>query len=259
MQEEVEQRIVSLMISCGKLGEQEFRKAVAKLLEQLKNDRQKHQYSKANPHGKMTVKQLAAKDKGLQSIEVTDQNIGSFNRIARKYGIDFAPFKVKGEKRYMVFFKAPDADAMTAAFKEYTAKQVRKAERPSVLEKLQHFKSLIQAAVVDRTKRKLNTMKQVNVKKLILPNIPYVFIALLATKVSEAVRLAPGSDASTKLLNIMTGLNTAFHSLVPSFHPIDLCVGVAAAIAIRLAVYIKGKNAKKFRKNLEYGSARWSA
>ena len=74
MQEEVEQRIVSLMISCGKLGEQEFRKAVAKLLEQLKNDRQKHQYSKANPHGKMTVKQLAAKDKGLQSIEVTDQN-----------------------------------------------------------------------------------------------------------------------------------------------------------------------------------------
>ena len=100
-------------------------------------------------------------------------------------------------------------------------------------------------------------MKQVNVKKLILPNIPYVFIALLATKVSEAVRLAPGSDASAKLLNIMTGLNTAFHSLAPSFHPIDLCVGVAAAIAIRLAVYIKGKNAKKFRKNLEYGSARW--
>lgn len=68
-----------------------------------------------------------------------------------------------------------------------------------------------------------------------------MFIALLATKVSEAVRLAPGSDASAKLLNIMTGLNTAFHSLVPSFHPIDLCVGVAAAIAIRLAVYIKGK------------------
>ena len=67
----------------------------------MKNDCQKHQYSKANPHGKMTVKQLAAKDKGLQSIEVTDQNIGSFNRIARKYGIDFAPFKVKGEKRYI--------------------------------------------------------------------------------------------------------------------------------------------------------------
>ena len=154
MQEEVEQRIVSLMISCGKLGEQEFRKAVAKLLEQLKNDRQKHQYSKANPHGKMTVKQLAAKDKELQSIEVTDQNIGSFNRIARKYGIDFAPFKAKGQDRYLIFFKSQDADAMTAAFEEYTEQIVNKKSRPSVLAKLQQFKALIQSAVVDRTKKK---------------------------------------------------------------------------------------------------------
>ncbi len=154
MQEEVEQKVVSLIVDCGKLGEQELRKALAKLVEQLKASSQQHQYNKANPHGKMTVKQLAAKDKGLQSIEVTDKNIGSFNRVARKYGIDFAPFKVKGENRYLVFFKAPDADAMTAAFKEYTAKQVKKAERPSVLEKLQHFKALIKAAVVDRTKRK---------------------------------------------------------------------------------------------------------
>lgn len=154
MQEEVEGKVVSLIVNCGKLTEQELRKALAKLLEQMKAGQQKRQYDKQNPHGKMTVKQLAAKDRGMQSIEVTDQNIGSFNRIARKYGIDYAPFKVKGEKRYMVFFKAPDADAMTAAFKEYTAKQVRKAARPSVLAKLQHFKALIQTAVVDRTKRK---------------------------------------------------------------------------------------------------------
>lgn len=154
MQEEVEQKVVSLIVDCGRLGEQELRKAIAKLVEQLKANSQQHQYNKANPHGKMTVKQLAAKDKGLQSIEVTDKNIGSFNRVARKYGIDFAPFKVKGENRYMVFFKAPDADAMTAAFKEYTAKQVKKAERPSVLEKLQHFKALIQSVSLDRVKRK---------------------------------------------------------------------------------------------------------
>ena len=102
-------------------------------------------------------------------------------------------------------------------------------------------------------------MKQVNVKKLILPNIPYVFIALLATKVSEAVRLAPGSDASTKLLNIMTGLNTAFHSLAPSFHLLDLLIGIAGAVIIRLIVHFKGKNAKKYRHGVEYGSARWSA
>ena len=100
-------------------------------------------------------------------------------------------------------------------------------------------------------------MKNINFKKLILPNIPYAFIALLATKIGEAVRLAPGADASAKLLHIMDGLHTAFQSAAPSFHPIDLCVGIAAAVAIRLAVYIKGKNAKKFRKNLEYGSARW--
>ena len=102
-------------------------------------------------------------------------------------------------------------------------------------------------------------MKQVNVKKLILPNIPYVFIALLATKVSEAVRLAPGSDASAKLLNIMTGLNTAFHSLVPGLAPFDWLVGIVGAVAFRLLIYFKSKNAKKFRRDAEYGTARWSA
>ena len=102
----------------------------------------------------MTVKQLAAQNKGMQSIEVSSQTIGSFNRIARKYGIDYAPFKVKGEDRYMVFFKAPDMDAMNAAFKEYTSKVITKEKRPSVLAKLEHFKALIKGAVVDRTKRK---------------------------------------------------------------------------------------------------------
>ena len=100
-------------------------------------------------------------------------------------------------------------------------------------------------------------MKNVNLKKLILPNIPYVFIALLATKLGQAARLAPGSDFSSKVLHIMEGLTLAFESIVPSFHPVDLLVGVAGAVTIRLIVYVKGKNAKKFRKNLEYGSARW--
>ena len=99
--------------------------------------------------------------------------------------------------------------------------------------------------------------KPLNIKKLLLPNIPYVFIALFATKLGQAWRLAPGTDFSGKALHLMEGFATAFSSLVPSFHPIDLCVGVAAALLIRLIVYVKGKNAKKFRKNLEYGSARW--
>ena len=100
-------------------------------------------------------------------------------------------------------------------------------------------------------------MKKVNYKKLILPNIPYVFIALIATKLGQAFRLAPGTDFSSKLLGIMDGFSMAFQNIMPSFHPIDLLVGVAAAAIIRLVVYFKGKNAKKYRKNIEYGSARW--
>ena len=99
--------------------------------------------------------------------------------------------------------------------------------------------------------------KPLNIKKFLLPNIPYVFIALFATKLGQAWRLAPGMDFSGKALHLMEGFAAAFQSALPSFHPIDLCVGIAAALLIRLIVYVKGKNAKKFRKNLEYGSARW--
>ena len=84
-----------------------------------------------------------------------------------------------------------------------------------------------------------------------------MFIALFATKIGQAARLAPGADFSGKALHIMEGLVLAFESSMPSFHPLDLCVGILIALAIRLAVYIKGKNAKKFRKDMEYGSARW--
>ena len=100
-------------------------------------------------------------------------------------------------------------------------------------------------------------MKNVNYKKLILPNIPYVFIGLLATKLGQAFRLSPGADFSSKLLGIMDGFSMAFENIMPSFHPIDLLVGIAAGVIIRLVVYFKGKNAKKYRKNIEYGSARW--
>ena len=100
-------------------------------------------------------------------------------------------------------------------------------------------------------------MKNVNYKKLLIPNIPYVFIGLFATKLGQAARLAPGFDFSSKVLHIMDGLTMAFENILPSFHPIDLIVGIAAAAIIRLAVYVKGKNAKKYRHGLEYGSARW--
>ena len=99
--------------------------------------------------------------------------------------------------------------------------------------------------------------KPVNIKKIILPNLPYLLFVLLGTKCGQAARLAPGMDFSQKALHILDGFRLAFKSLLPSFHPADLLVGLLIAAALRLAVYVKGKNAKKFRKNMEYGSARW--
>ena len=94
-------------------------------------------------------------------------------------------------------------------------------------------------------------------KKYLLPNLPYLFFVYLFDKLCQAVRLAPGLDASEKLLHIGQGFQTAFASSAPSFHALDICIGILGAILVRLAVYVKGKNAKKYRKGIEYGSARW--
>ena len=100
-------------------------------------------------------------------------------------------------------------------------------------------------------------MKQMNYKKLIIPNIPYVFFVYLFDKVGQAARLAPGADISEKILNITQGFSEAFSNALPSVHPLDLLIGIVGAVVIRLIVYVKGKNAKKYRKGAEYGSARW--
>ena len=96
-----------------------------------------------------------------------------------------------------------------------------------------------------------------NIKKYLLPNLPYALIGLFATNLGEAWRLAAGADATEKLLHVMDGLNAAFINPLPSFHPSDLLVGIAVGGMLRLAVYMKGKNAKKYRRGTEYGSARW--
>ncbi|MSS91736.1 TraM recognition domain-containing protein [Eisenbergiella tayi] len=95
------------------------------------------------------------------------------------------------------------------------------------------------------------------IKKLLILNAPYLLFVWLFDKVGAAVRLSPGADASAKLLHLGDGFTAAFSSIAPSFHPADLLIGIAGAVIIRLAVYIKGKNAKKYRKGIEYGSARW--
>ena len=116
-------------------------------------------YTLVTPQGKQMVKQLIGQNQGVSNIEITDPSIKEFEKIARKYGVDYAVKKDRSSSppKYLIFFKGRDADALTAAFTEYTGKKVRKAEkseRPSVLAKLSQFKELVKHAVVDRNKRK---------------------------------------------------------------------------------------------------------
>jgi type IV secretion system protein VirD4 len=94
-------------------------------------------------------------------------------------------------------------------------------------------------------------------RKYLIPNLPYLLFVYLFDKLCQTVRLAPGLDVSEKLLHIGQGFQTAFASSAPSLHVLDICVGIFGAILVRLAVYLKAKNAKKYRRGVEYGSARW--
>ena len=96
-----------------------------------------------------------------------------------------------------------------------------------------------------------------NIKKLLILNAPYLLFVWLFMKVGEAFRLSPGADLSGKLLHIMEGVTAAFEKPLPSLNGQDFLIGVTGAVILRIAVYLKGKNAKKYRKGVEYGSARW--
>ena len=158
MQEEVENRTLTLVVSGTKFTGRLMKAAITKYLahrKEKKLQKQKSRDTPVIPHGKQTVKQLIGQNQGVS----TDPSIKEFDRIARKYGVDYAVKKDRSSSppKYLIFFKGRDADALTAAFTEYTGKKVRKAqktERPSVLAKLSQFKELVKHAVVDRNKRK---------------------------------------------------------------------------------------------------------
>ena len=138
MQEEVEHRTVTLAISSTKLTGRVLKAAIRKLLASWKKGRD----SPKIPHGKQTVKQLIGQNAGVSNIEVTDSNIKSFERVARKYGVDFAVKKDASVRppKFLVFFKARDADALTAAFTEFSSKVEKNKEKPSVIQKLWSLK-----------------------------------------------------------------------------------------------------------------------
>ena len=154
MQEEIESRAVSLAIRSSKLTADVLVKAISKYLAYCKN---KHR-SKAEvkPTGKQTVKELIGQNQGVSNIEITEKNIKGFDRVARKYGVDYAVKKdSSGEiPKYLVFFKARDADALTAAFTEFTEKAKKNREKPSIILRLREQKKPEIAKNIDKVRHK---------------------------------------------------------------------------------------------------------
>ena len=138
MQEEVTQKTIALVFKSSRLTADVLKKAMKMYLERRKAGKQE-------THGKMSVKKLVGQGMGASSIEVTDNNIKSFERVARKYNVDFAVKKDKTVEppKYMVFFKGKDADVITQAFKEFVYGNEKKNSRTSVRQKLKHFRDVV--------------------------------------------------------------------------------------------------------------------
>ena len=136
MQEDIEHRAVTLAINVSKMTGRTFRNALVKLLHFLKNKHQQHKQVK--PCGKQSVKKLIGQNQGVTRVDLShDDDVKQFEHVARKYGVDYAITKVKGEKpRYLIFFKARDNDALTAALEEYTAQRVRGKDKQALHSKL---------------------------------------------------------------------------------------------------------------------------
>ena len=142
-----------MSVSTAKLTGRIFKAAICKYLEHRKN---KQRDGPVIPHGKQSVKQLIGQNQGVSTIESNDPHIQNFEKTARKYGVDYAIKKVKteGKPKYVIFFKARDADALTQAFTEYTRKSAEREKKPSVLQKLRDIGTKVQNKVLERTKTK---------------------------------------------------------------------------------------------------------
>ena len=159
MQEEVENKTLTLVINGSKFTGRMFKDAIVRYMahrKEVKHQKRQKRESAVTPHGKQTVKQLIGQKQGVSNIELTDPSIREFERVARKYGVDYAIKRDRGSDppKFLIFFKSRDADALNAAFNEYAGKRVKKASRPSVLQRLSHFKELLKGTAVHREKRK---------------------------------------------------------------------------------------------------------
>ena len=152
MQDEVNEKVIALSIKANKLTAQLLQKSLKFMLSQAKKQLDKQ----AAPQGRQTLKQLAKQNAGLSNIEITEGNIKAFEHTAKKYGIDFALKKDSTETppRYLVFFKGRDADALTAAFKEFSAKKLTKEQKPSIRKALAAFREKAKELNADRQQTK---------------------------------------------------------------------------------------------------------
>ena len=156
MQEEVENKTLTLIINGSKLTGRMLKSAISKYLAHRREVKHQKRQTDVVPRGKQTVKQLVGQNQGVSNIEINDPSIKDFDRIARKYGVDYAIKRNRSSNppKFLVFFKSRDADALTSAFNEYAGKKVKKASRPSVLQRLASFKELVKNTVVNREKRR---------------------------------------------------------------------------------------------------------
>ena len=187
--------------------------------------------------------------------------------------------------KYMVFFKGKDADVITQAFKEFVKVNEKKRGRVSVRGEAGRVQgaawqgqeqgkskgtpegqwAVVMSKIIDGIAKDLKAIPEtlkaktagVDKKKLILMNLPYILAGYFCDKIAWLWRVSPGSNASDKMMAAMNGLNDLFSNPLPSFFQKDLLIGIVGGVALRLVVYFKARNAKKFRQGVEYGSARW--
>ena len=151
MQDEVRDKSVALAVNVGRTGGRMTANLLKWAIRRYLADNARGKV----PHGKQTVKQLVGQGAGVQNIEITDKNIKSFERVARKYGVDFALKKAPDQGKYLVFFKARDKDALTAAFTEYTAKTIKRGKgRPSLHRELHRLMEQVKNAALDAVKNR---------------------------------------------------------------------------------------------------------
>ena len=144
MQDEVNTKVVAIMIKGGKISAEVLKKALDKFVQEIEKAQKQMQQPKTY-RGKQSIKHLMSQNAAISNIEVTDGNIKSFERVAKKYRLDFALKKDSSTKppTYYVFFKGQDTEMMNLAFKKYLGVQMNKKDKPSIMEKLMHFKDAV--------------------------------------------------------------------------------------------------------------------